>query len=176
MRQICPAAVVLLPWLAVLSGCADPADEKAKAVAVARSAVEASAEQAAAAAARPVTTGRWDEAHLVERLVRAGLAPQAIPGDQGRTQGTRNFRVPGIVFQLGTSRLTVYLYPDSVARLAVTAGLDTTALGPTPVQGEPPVLRQLIVQNNLAAVLIGGSERQQERVMLALSAGLPVQP
>jgi len=172
MRQICPAAVVLLPWLAVLSGCADPADEKAKAVAVARSAVEASAEQAAAAAARPVTTGRWDEAHLVERLVRAGLAPQAIPGDQG----TRNFRVPGIVFQLGTSRLTVYLYPDSVARLAVTAGLDTTALGPTPVQGEPPVLRQLIVQNNLAAVLIGGSERQQERVMLALSAGLPVQP
>jgi hypothetical protein len=172
MRHIRPAAVVLLPWLAVLSGCADPAAEKAKAVAVARSAVEASAEQAAAAAATPVTTGRWDEAHLVERLVRAGLAPQAIPGDQG----TRNFRVPGIVFQLGTSRLTVYLYPDSVARLAVTAGLDTTALGPTPVQGEPPVLRQLIVQNNLAAVLIGGSERQQERVMLALSAGLPVQP
>ena len=172
MRQIRPAAVVLLPWLAVLSGCADPAAEKAKAVAVARSAVEASAEQAAAAAARPVTTGRWDEAHLVERLVRAGLAPQAIAGDQG----TRTFRVPGIVFQLGTSRLTVYLYPDSVARLAVTAGLDTTALGPTPVQGEPPVLRQLIVQNNLAAVLIGGSERQQERVMLALSAGLPVQP
>jgi hypothetical protein len=70
----------------------------------------------------------------------------------------------------------VYIYPDSVARLAVTAGLDTTALGPKPVQGEPPVLRQLIVQNNLAAVLIGGSERQQERVLLALSAGLPVQP
>ena len=180
MRHIRPAAVVLLPWLAVLSGCADPAAENAKAVAVARSAVEASAEQAAAAADTPVTTGLWDEAHLVERLVRAGLAPQAVAGEQGAKQGTkqgtRNFRVPGIVFQLGTSRLTVYIYPDSVARLAVTTVLDTTALGPKPVQGEPTVLRQLIVQNNLAAVLIGGSERQQERVSLALSAGLPVQP
>ena len=44
------------------------------------------------------------------------------------------------------------------------------------VQGQPPVLHQWMVQNNLAAVLIGGSERQQERVVLALSAGLPVQP
>ena len=155
-----------------LAGCADPAAEKAKAVAAARSAIEASAAQAASAAAVPVTTGLWDEPHLVERLVRAGLAPQALSGETG----ARNFGVTGIFYQVGASRLTVYIFPDSVARRTATARVDTTALGPASVQGQPPVLHQWMVQNNLAAVLIGGSERQQERVVLALSAGLPVQP
>jgi hypothetical protein len=164
----CRTTLVLLALL----GCADPEAEKAKAAAVARSAIDATSAQAAVAAATPVTTGLWDEPHVVERLVRAGLAPQAIPAEKG----TREFRVPGLVYQVGGSRLTVYIYRDSVARRAATQDVDTTALGPKPVQGQPIVLHQLIVQNNLAAVLIGGSERQQERVALALSAGLPVSP
>jgi len=171
-RLACLARLARLACLACLAGCANSGAEKAKAVAAARSAIEASAEQAASATATAVTTGLWDEPHVVERLVRAGLAPQALASEKG----TPNFRVPGIVYQLGSSRLTVYIYPDSVARRAVTSVLDTTALGPKPVQGEPIVLHQMISQNNLAAVLIGGSERQQERVSLALSAGLPVQP
>ena len=170
--SLSPSRPIAVASVLLLVACGDPEAEKAKATAVARSAIDATTAQAATAAATPVTSGLWDEPHLVERLVRAGLAPQALPGEKGE----RGFRVAGIVYQVGDSRLTVYIYQDSVARRAVTAALDTTAIGPMPIQGQPSVLHQLIVQNNLAAVLIGGSERQQERVSLALSAGLPVSP
>lgn len=153
----------------MVTACADPAAEKARAAVQARRAIE-SASATAATVAAPSATGLWDADHLVERLVRAGLAPQPLPGERG----ARNFPVAGLVYQVGDARLTVYLFPDSVARRVVTDALDTAALGPRSEPGRPPVLHQLIVQNNLAAVLVGGSERQQERVALALSAGLPV--
>lgn len=35
---------------------------------------------------------------------------------------------------------------------------------------EPPMF---LVQNNLIAILVGGSDRQRERVRLAIEAGLP---
>lgn len=66
-----------------------------------------------------------------------------------------------------------YLNADSAARRPATGGLDSLHLAPKGVASPYPFPRLLIVQNNLAAVLIGGSERQQERVSLALTAGLP---
>ncbi len=158
--------------LLLLAACSDPAAEKARAEAKARSAIDATSAQASTVAAAPVLAGLWDEPHVVERLVRAGLAPQALPQEKGE----RQFKTPGHVYQLGKLRLTVYIYQDSVARRAITASIDTASIGPKPVQGQEPVLHQLVIQNNLAAILIGGSERQQERVSLALSAGLPVSP
>jgi hypothetical protein len=164
--------LLFLPLLSWLASCRDPVAEKAKAAAAARTAVASASATAAAAAAKPTTSGLWDIPHVVERLVRSGLAPRPLMGERGE----RNFRVPGVVYQVGDARLTVYIFPDSVARRAVTVAVDTAALGPKTVPGRPPVLAQLIVQNNLAAVLVGGSERQQERVALALGAGLPVTP
>ena len=109
------------------------------------------------------------EPHLVERLVRAGLAPQAMR-DQ---KGDEYWKVPVLAYQVGPSILYVYLYADSLARRAVTSTLDTLMAAPPGRSDVYPLRHILILQNNLAAVMVGGSDTQQERVRLALEAGLP---
>lgn len=131
-------------------------------------AISAESTVAAAATAMP-SNGKWDEPHLVERLVRAGLAPQSLHSEKGELF----WKVPVLAYQLGPSVLHVYLYEDSLARKAVTSTLDTLTAAPPGKTGVYPLRHILIVQNNLAAVLVGGSDVQQERVRLALEAGLP---
>ena len=152
----------------LLAACASPSQEKNREEIVARAAIAAESAKAAVASITP-TGGRWDEAHLVERLVRSGLAPQALP----REQGERYWDTTVHAYRINTATLFAYLYADSVARRRVTAELDTLTAAPkgTPSPYAKPHL--LIVQNNLAAVLMGATERQAERVTLALTAGLP---
>ena len=159
-----PLAVITF----VLAACAPSADKQAKAEQAARTAIAAESTVAAAAAALP-STGKWDEPHLVERLVRAGLAPQARPAEKAQ----KYWKAPLLAYQVGYAMLHVYLYPDSMARKAVVATLDTAQAAPPGTVGVYPLRHILIVQNNLAAVLVGGSDAQQERVRLALEAGLP---
>ncbi len=128
--------------------------------------------QVARAAATVPSTGRWDEAHLVQRLVNSGLAPQALTGLKSQSY----WGVPLRGWRLGYDTLYAYIYPDSFARRRVTDGLDTLTLAPRGSKGPFGVTKLLVTQNNLAAVLVGGSERQQERVALAIRAGLPVSP
>jgi PAS domain S-box-containing protein len=135
---------------------------------VARSAIAAESAKAAAAAALPATSV-WDEAHLVERLVQAGLAPQALAAEKAAA----HWRVPVHAYRVGTATLHAFIYPDSVARHRVTDGLDSLTAAPKSVASPYPLPRLLILHNNLAAVLVGGTERQQERVSLAITAGLP---
>ena len=153
----------------LLAACASPGEEKHREETVARAAVAAESAKAAVAATIP-TGGRWDEAHLVERLVRSGLAPQALPQEKGE----RYWDTAVHAYRINTATLFAYIYADSVARRRVTGGLDTTTAAPkgTPSPYAKPHL--LIIQNNLAAVLLGATERQAERVTLALTAGLPV--
>jgi hypothetical protein len=150
------------------SACTSAADEQAKAERKARTAMAAESTVAASAAALP-SSGKWDEPHLVERLVRAGLAPQARPAEKAEAF----WKEPLLAYKVGYAMLHVYLYPDSLARRAVVATLDTLQIAPRGTTGVYAVPHILIVQNNLAAVLVGGSEAQQERVRLALEAGLP---
>lgn len=131
-------------------------------------AIQAESAMAASATAIPAT-GKWDAPRLVDRLVRSGLAPQALPAEQGASF----WGVPVVAWQLGSATLHVYLYADSTARRRVTDGIDPLHLAPKGAASPYPFPRLLIVQNNLAAVLLGASERQQERVSLALAAGLP---
>lgn len=152
----------------VFAGCTSAADKQAKADQAARTAIAAESTVAAAAVALP-STGKWDEPHLVERLVRAGLAPQARPAEKGE----KYWKAPLLAYQVGSAMLHVYLYSDSLARKAVVATLDTVQAAPPGTTGVYPLRHILIVQNNLAAVLVGGSDAQQERVRLALEAGLP---
>jgi hypothetical protein len=159
---------MLLTFTAVLAGCTSPAEKQAKVEQAARTAIAAESSTAAAAAAMP-STGRWDEPHLVERLVRAGLAPQSLRDQKGEEY----WRVPVLAYQVGPSTLYVYLYADSLARKAVTSTLDTLTAAPPGRAGVYPLRHILVVQNNLAAVMVGGSDTQQERVRLALEAGLP---
>ena len=81
-----------------------------------------------------------------------------------------------LAYQVGSSTLDVYLYADSLARKAVIATLDTVMAAPPGRTDVYPPRHILIVQNNLAAVMVGGSDTQQERVRLALEAGLPAPP
>lgn len=156
-----------LSVIMVLAACSSPAERRDREATAARAAVASESARAAAAAALPVT-GKWDEPHLVERLVQSGLAPQAATEKSPRYWG-----VPVHAYRLGSATLHAYLYPDSSARRRATAALDSLSIAPAGSPSPYPLPRLLIVQNNLAAVLVGGNERQQERVSLAITAGLP---
>jgi hypothetical protein len=159
-------------WAVIVSvfaaGCGKPADTKERQELVARTAVAAESAKAAAAAALPATSV-WDEPHLVERLVQAGLAPQSLPAEKAEAY----WRAPVHAYRVGTATLHAFIYPDSSTRRRVTEGLDSLSAAPKGTASPYPLPRLLILQNNLAAVLVGGTERQQERVSLAIAAGLP---
>lgn len=132
----------------------------------------ARAETTATRAASIPSTGLWTEEHLVERLVRAGVAPRAVgdaaagPSWMGDGQA--------LVFHAGGGEVHAWIYRDSTARRAVTDGLDPATAAPA---GKVPPFEApmvFVTQNNLAAVISGGSERNQERIALALLGGLPV--
>ena len=165
MRLI--AIVVSLGGLA----CDPPKPKKGPPGPAEQTAMAAEAKVARAAAALP-SSGKWDEAHLVQRLVNSGLAPQALTGLKSQAY----WGAPLRSWRLGYDTLYAYIYPDSFARRRVTDGLDTLTLAPRGSKGPFGVMKVLVTQNNLAAVLVGGSVRQQERVALAIRAGLPVSP
>jgi hypothetical protein len=79
-----------------------------------------------------------------------------------------------LVVKFGTtSRLEVFLYSDSAARIADAKTLDRTALvGPT---GQQTLRRErtLIENANLIGLLTSINDRLRERVSDALSAGAP---
>jgi len=158
--------------IACTLACTAPDARKQAEAVVARAAVSAESVKAAAAAATP-STGRWDEAHLTERLVRSGLAPQALAAESAVEGAAPWWGVPAHSYRVGNATLHAFIYADSAARLRATGGLDTLTAAPRGGASPYGLPRLLIVNNNLAAVLVGGSERQQERVSLALTAGLP---
>lgn len=132
--------------------------------------MEAAAAKATQAAAAPAT-GLWTEAHLFDRLLRAGVAPRAAespaPGPDWMPSGA-------IVILAGGGEVRAWIFADSAARKSVTDALD--AVTGAPRGGTPPYAPpyQFVMQNNLAAFVIGGRESNQERIRLALEAGLPV--
>lgn len=158
----------VLPVVTMLSmGCGeDPRVVRAR---KARQDVEAVATQVRTAP-HVQATGRWTAAQLTERLVNAGLAPRAddsIPSHP-------TLPVTPIGLRVGKAHLVAWIFADSAARKTVSVTIDTlTAIPkgqPNPF-AEPPMF---VTQNNLIAVLVGGSDRQRERVRLAIEAGLPM--
>ncbi len=162
----------VLAAVIVLAACDSAETQKAKRETKARVAVSAESAKASVARSMPAT-GRWDDAHLVDRLVRSGLAPQAEPA----VKAPAYWSAPvAVAYTVGQATVFAYIYPDSSARHRATAGLDTISLAPKGTASPYGMPRVLIEQNNLAAVLVGGSDRQVERVQLAIGAGLPVAP
>lgn len=166
-----PWKVALLVGVALAGGAGCGGEERAaREQAAVRQELARSETTATRAAAIP-STGLWTEEHLLERLVRAGVAPRPVDDvpDGPDWMGRRP-----LVFHAGGGTLHAWIYPDSLARRAATANLDPgTAAPPGRVSPfEAPMV--FVVQNNLAAVITGGSERNQERIALALQAGLPV--
>jgi hypothetical protein len=130
----------------------------------------ARAESTAVRVAAQPSTGLWSAEQVLERLVRAGVAPREIADAPA---GPAWMRVRPTVFAAGGGEVHVWIYADSMARKVVTDGLD--ALTGAPPGAVPPFAAPMvfILQNNLAAVVTGGSETNQERVSLALQAGVP---
>ena len=79
-----------------------------------------------------------------------------------------------LTFLAGGGELNAWIYSDSSARRAISSTLESTTATPAgrAIQYELPIT--LVVQNNLIAVILGGDERNHERIALALEAGLPV--
>ena len=156
----------MLAFALLIAACTSAAEKQSKAEQASRTAIAAESTTAAIAASLP-SNGKWDEPHLVERLVRSGLAPQSLRDQKGEEY----WKVPVHAYQIGPSVLYAYIYTDSLARRAVTSTLDTLMAAPAGKMVYP-MRHILILQNNLAAVMVGGSDTQQERVRLAIEAGL----
>lgn len=158
------AAVVV-----ALVACGSPEERAAREQTAARGAM-AEAEAAGRQAAALPATGLWSDAHVMDRLVRAGVAPRAHEGPFPAAPWMA--RAP-LALRAGGGEVFVWIYADSLARLAVTAALDPETGAPhgTVPPFAPPLL--FVTQNNLAALITGGSEQNIERIMLAFQAGLP---
>jgi len=152
----------------VAAACSSGVDEKTRAAQVATAGIAAESAKVAAIQALPVT-GLWDEPHLLDRLVHSGLAPRQAAGAPIRVN---YWNRPVTALQLGEATLYVYFYEDSIARRRITATLDSATIAPRGMASPYPLPHLLIVNNNLAAVFVGGTDRAQERVTLAISAGL----
>ena len=159
-------ALLLVTIVAV--ACSAGVDEKTRAAQVATAGIAAESAKVAAIPSLPVT-GLWDEPHLIDRLVHSGLAPRLATVAPVRV---KYWLRPVTALQLGEATLYVYFYADSIARRSVTATLDTVTIAPRGIASPYLLPHLLIINNNLAAVLVGGTDRAQERVMLAISAGL----
>ena len=115
--------------------------------------------------------GKWALCSVERRLKQSGFVVKRVEGEAPRRAG---FTVTPAVYMLGASRLEVFIYPDSASLARDVARIDTVAVRPAGSPNSwgdiPPVL---IRSANLAAVILSQSQRQTERVMLALTAGPP---
>ena len=136
-------------------------------------AVSAESATAAAVQARPLSP-LWDVDRAAERLFRAGIAPRRItPAPDVPSYFAT--ATSSAAFHVGRDgEVRVYMFADSAARRRVTEALDTRTAAPRGTSNPWEDRPLLIVAQNLAAVMIGGSDQLRERVQLALEAGLPM--
>lgn len=136
-----------------------------------RVAIRAESINAAAVAARPPSP-LWDVARVSERLVRAGVNPRRIEPTPRAPDFFSNAETAAFaVARIGEVR--VFIFPDTVSRRRATEGLDPVKAAPRGENSPWQSVPLLIISQNLAAVMLGGSDTQRERVQLALEAGLP---
>lgn len=157
------AVVIGATWLA---GCESREAKQARLASESRARVDAATAEANATAARPASY-LWDAAQLTKHLVDAGLAPQRL--DSVRAQPWMG--VPVVAYRLGDARLDAYIYHDSTARRAVADRLDPATLAPTGVVAPWGTPRELVQNGNLLGVVVGGTDRQRDRISTSLAAG-----
>lgn len=113
----------------------------------------------------------WRACSVLDRLERAGLAPQ----ERGIVRQPF-FTVEGRVYVLGDAELQTFIFPDPAAAATQTAALDSVRVSPPTMSIAWRRKPTLIRSANLVAILLSDDERQTERVALALEAGLPAAP
>jgi hypothetical protein len=157
---------------ALLIGCGDSEAKAAAERAATRQSMDAAVSTARAAAALP-STGLWSEAQLMDRLVRTGVAPRV---NEAANVEASWMKSKTIALLAGGGEVYAWIYPDSTARRAITDKLDSLTAAPagTVSPFAPPML--FVSNNNIAVVISGGSVTNQDRIVLAIQAGLPAAP
>lgn len=116
-------------------------------------------------------TGKWALCSVEKRLVQAGFVVRYDPKPASRRPG---FSVMPAAYNLGRSRLEVFVYPSAEAAARDVAGLDTLAAAPRGSRGAWGLVPPTFVRNgNLIAVFLTDSPVHGERLSLALTAGAP---
>ena len=152
----------------VLAGCEKAANESRPA--------EAKSATPAPVAVMPgdprcPATGLWAECAVLYRLERSGLAPHV---DSTGKADEKALTGRPLLVKFGTaSRLEVFFYPDSLARIADAKKLDRTTLVGATDQQTLKRERTLIENGNLIGLLSSINDRLRERVSDALTAGAP---
>lgn len=112
---------------------------------------------------------------MLYRLERSGIAPHVdstAKVDEKALTGAQTF-----VVKFGTtSKLEIFLYPDSTARIKDGAKLDRTKLVNATATQTINRERTLIENANLIGLLTSLNDRLRERVSDALTAGAPQPP
>ncbi len=119
--------------------------------------------------------GLWAKCSVLYRLDRAGLAPRLDSTErvEERSIGGTGTATAFVVKIGKLARLEVFLYPDSVARIADEQKLDRAQfVGPT---AEQTIKRErtLMENANFIGLLTSINGHQRERVSDALMAGPP---
>ncbi len=115
-------------------------------------------------------TGQWAACSVEQRLVRSGFVVVPVKDKPERRPG---FSVLPNVYQLGHSRLEVFLYPSPSAAAADVARLDTLTSSPKGAKRTYVTAPTFVRSGNLLAVLLTDSPVQADRLSLALTAGAP---
>jgi hypothetical protein len=163
-RQVRGAGAALLMVGAALAAACSSGPSKEQV----RAEQAAAAQQVAQSPCPP--DGLWKECSLVERLIRAGLvvrrdsAPAHEPG----------VPIAGVLYHIGSlASLEVFYFPDSAARRAAVAKMDTTPFvhydQAQSMKGE----RSLIQNANVLALLDSRRDESRERIGDAITAGAP---
>lgn len=119
-------------------------------------------------------TGQWAQCSVLYRLDRAGIAPRV---DSAGSIEEKALSGKSFAVKFGTnSRLEVFLYADSTARIADGKKLDRKKLVDAQATQTINRERTLIENGNLIGLLTSLSERLRERVSDALTAGAPQPP
>lgn len=115
-------------------------------------------------------TGLWAECSIEKRLSQAGFVVQRVEVGAPRRAG---FSVAPTIYNLGKSRLEVFLYPTESAANADVRKIDTLAAAPRGGAGNWPMPPTFVRSANLVAVFLTANPTQAERLTLAITAGAP---
>lgn len=155
-----------------IAACGDPEARRAAEQRVARQEIAAAESTARRAAALP-SDGKWTEAHLMDRLLHAGVAPRANPDPAPDAPW---MQAEPLRLLAGGGTVYAWIYTDSTARRRVSDALDaSTAAPPGQVTPFAPPMA-MVTNNNIIVVISGGTLTNHDRITLAIEAGLPVVP
>jgi uncharacterized membrane protein len=168
--RLVSATAIALILAASLVAC-NSSSQKSGAAAKADSAAATPIVVAAPGSSDCPATGLWAPCSVLYRLDRGGIAPR-----RDSTGAIEEKALSGKSFAVkfgASSRLEVFLYADSLARIADAKKLDRTKL--VDAAGTQTIKRErtLIENGNLIGLLTSLNERLRERVSDALTAGAP---